>query len=167
MPYDYTPNPGGEYKVWVTRLEDYGCNDALNVVDCGPKRGGTVHGFTPRHTKTDNFKVRGSIREIDTRFWDTSGNILDGRGITWTDTLGASNNKWSYENLALDIHHEAHVEAVEDGFHTITIENQAGCTVGSVYVAGVLQRKSGPQAVKVLADSKWSTDTVFIDVFCQ
>jgi hypothetical protein len=174
MPYNDTPNPGGEYKVWVTMVDDFlngcaslGVANGLNVVDCGNKAKGNAHGFVPRHTKTDNFKVRGSIREIDTRFHDVYGNLLDGRGITWTDTLGASNSKWSYENLALDIHHEAHVEGVEDGVHTITIDNQAGCTVGSVYVAGVLQHKSGPQSVSVRADSTWNGDTVFIDVICQ
>jgi len=167
MPYNDTPNPGGEYKVWVTMLADYVCNDNLTIVDCGGKKQGAAHGFVPRHSKTDNYKVRGRIREIDTRFFDSNGNILDGRMITWTDTLGASNNKWSYENLALDIHHEAHVEDVEDGTHYITIENQLGCAVGNVYVSGVLQRKVGPQTVAVVANDNWPTDTVFIDVACQ
>jgi len=165
MPYDDTPNPGGEYKAWATFVEDYACYPDLSAVDCTKKP--SKHGFVPRHSKTDNFKVRGSIREIDTRFFDRNGNILDGLGITWTDTLGASNNKWSYENLALDIHHEAHVEAVEDGIHTITIENQAGCTVGDVYVDGVRQRRSGPQSVNVSSNANWGKDTIFIDVYCQ
>jgi len=174
MPYNDTPNPGGEYKVWVTMVEDFlngcaalGTSNGLDVVNCGAKTKGNAHGFVPRHSKTDNFKVRGSIREIDTRFFDRDGNILDGLQITWTDTLGASNNKWSYENLALDIHHEAHVESVEDGVHQITIDNQAGCTVGAVYVDGVLQKKSGPQTVSVNANANWKSDTVFIDVHCQ
>jgi cysteine-rich repeat protein len=47
MPFDDTPNPGGEYKVWVTAVGDY---------DAG---GGGSHGFLPQHSKTDNFKVRG------------------------------------------------------------------------------------------------------------
>jgi len=167
MPYNDTPNNGGEYKVWVTMLGDYQCNSDLTIVDCGPKRGGAAHGFVPRHTKTDNFKVRGSIQEIDTRFHDAQGNLLDGRMITWSDTLGASNNKWSYENLALDIHHEAHVEDVENGKHSITIANQLGCAVGDVYVSNVLQSKSGPQTVTVVVDGNWPSDTVFIDVICK
>src|SRR5213594_3308102 len=142
IPFDDTPNNGGEYKVWVTLLANYVCANDLSKVDCGPKKQGAAHGFVPRYTKTDNFKVRGGAREIDTRFFDSAGNILDGMEITWTDTLGASNNKWSYENLALDIHHEAHVESVEDGVHSITIANQAGCIAGAVYVSGVLQNKS-------------------------
>jgi hypothetical protein len=167
MPYDDTPNPGGEYKVWVTMLDDYQCNSDLSVVDCGPKRGGAAHGFVPRHTKTDNFKVRGSIQEIDTEFRDTQGNLLDGRMITWTDTVGASNNKWSYLNVALDVIHQAHVEGVEYGKHYITIANQLGCSVGAVSVRGVSQSKSGPQTVTVMVNGNWPTDTVFIDVVCK
>ncbi|WP_201738465.1 hypothetical protein [Thermus thermamylovorans] len=44
-PYADTPNPGGEYKVWVTPVADY-----------APGQG--VHGFLPARSKTDNFKVR-------------------------------------------------------------------------------------------------------------
>src|SRR5262245_34880404 len=167
MPYDDTPNPGGVYKVWVTLLVDYVCESDLSIVDCGPKKGGAAHGFIPRHSKTDNFKVRGNIREIDTRFFDTNGNILDGRMITWTDTLGASNNKWSYLDAAHFVNHEAHVESVENGTHFITIENQLGCAVGQVYVADVLQKKTGPQTVSVVVNDKWTGDTVWVDVHCQ
>jgi len=167
FPFDDTPNPGGEYKAWVTLLANYVCADDLSKVDCGPKKQGAAHGFVPRYTKTDNFKVRGNAREIDTRFFDSAGNILDGMEITWTDTLGASNNKWSYENLALDIHHEAHVESVENGTHTITIGNQPGCTVGSISVAGSVLPNSGPQSVSVWVDPNWLGDTIFVDVSCQ
>jgi hypothetical protein len=166
MPYLDTPNPGGEYKVWVTLLEDYQCANNLSIVDCGPKRGGAAHGFVPRHTKTDNFKVRGGPREIDTRFIK-NGAFVDGLSITWTDPLGGSNIKWSYEDLSLDIHHEAHVEAVENGKHSIAVANQAGCMVGQIRVAGVLQAKTGPQTIAVMVDENFVGDTVFIDVNCQ
>jgi hypothetical protein len=46
----------------------------------------------------DNFKVKVSrVREIDTKFHDTNNNgaVIDGLGITWFDTLGNSNHKWS------------------------------------------------------------------------
>ncbi len=43
MPYDDTPNPGGEYKVWVTPVDRY------DTVD---------NKFVHRYSKTDNFKVR-------------------------------------------------------------------------------------------------------------
>ena len=167
MPYNDTPNNGGEYKVWVTMVDDDLCNSDLTIVDCGAKREGTAHGVVPRHSKTDNYKVRGGIREIDTRFHDAAGNLLDGRGVTWTDTLSASNNKWSYLNVLLNVNHEAHVESVEDGPHSITIANQAGCTVGAVYKSGVLLTKTGPQTVKVNIPGDIVIDTVFIDVYCQ
>jgi hypothetical protein len=167
MPFNDTPNNGGEYKAWVTMLADYQCAANLSLVDCGAKNQGIAHGFVPRHSKTDNYKVRGSIREIDTRFHDTQGNLLDGLMITWTDPLGASNNKWSYENLALNVLHEAHVEGVEDGKHSITIANQLGCAVGDVYVSGSLQNKSGPQTVTVNVNGSWVGDTVFIDAVCR
>src|SRR5687768_4214353 len=62
MPYDNTTNPGGVYKAWATRVEDYGCFPDLSQVDCGV---GT-HGFIPSHSKTDNFKVKDTpVREID------------------------------------------------------------------------------------------------------
>jgi hypothetical protein len=168
MPFNDTPNPGGEYKVWVTLLDDYACAADLSIVDCGPKRQGAAHGFIPRHSKTDNFKVGGGPREIDTRFRDAATwDFLDGRGITWTDPLGGSNVKWSYEDLALDIHHEAHVEAVEEGTHFITVANQAGCTVGSIWVDFALQPKEGPQTIGVKVNSSWQSNTVFIDVECR
>jgi len=167
MPFNDTPNNGGEYKVWVTMVQNYVCSSNMSIVDCGPKKQGAAHGFIPRYSKTDNFKVRGVPREIDTRFFDAQGTIMDGMGITWTDPLGASNNKWSYEDLAHDIHHEAHVENVENGTHFISIGNQAGCRVGDVYVAGTRQPTPGPQTVSVQIDPTWTGDTVFVDVRCR
>jgi hypothetical protein len=189
MPYLDTTNNGGEYKAWATPLADYvaGCEavnasvtneaQALAQVDCGYATGqdGSKHGFVPRDSKTDNFKVKGQVApEIDTRFHgDVSNDLLDGRMITWTDTLGAHNAKWSYLNLALDVHHEAHVEAPELGTHLITIDNQTGCSVdgvtvtntqtGKTYSTGVL----GPQTVSVtISPSLKSGATIFIDVGC-
>lgn len=172
LPYNDTPNNGGVYKAWATRVEDYlsgcaalGVSNGLDVVDCG-RNAGNFHGFIPGDSKTDNFKVEPKpIVEIDTRFFDPNGNFIDGLGITWMDTLGASNEKWSYENLALDIHHEAHVEAVETGFHKIQIANQPGCNVGAVKVAGVLQ-DIGPQTVLVHINSLNKPLTIFVDVTC-
>ena len=172
-----TPNPGGEYKAWVTPVQDYldGCRlidqtivAPLDVVDCGVKtRGGAVmHGFIPGHSKTDNFKVGGFAREIDTRFY-VGGQIQDGMQITWTDPLGASNNKWSYLDVLHDVNHEAHVEDVENGTHQIYVGNQPGCMVGSVYVAGKKQPKAGPQTLSISVTSKFTAGTIFVDVNCK
>lgn len=45
FPYAKTPNKGGVYKVWVTRVEDYDPSATQ------------FHGFIPRCSKTDNYKV--------------------------------------------------------------------------------------------------------------
>jgi len=46
FPYTMTPNDGGEYKVWMTRVGDYDATKTLGSF-----------GFIPSKTKTDNFKV--------------------------------------------------------------------------------------------------------------
>jgi len=63
-PFADTPNNGGEYKVWITRLSDYIANGET---------------FKPGSTKTDNFKVRivtepevGGITVY--KFYDANGN---------------------------------------------------------------------------------------------
>jgi hypothetical protein len=58
MPYNDTPNDGGVYKVWITRISDF--NAACTVVgipDCG------LQGFVPGNTKTDNFRVKENVRQ--------------------------------------------------------------------------------------------------------
>jgi hypothetical protein len=87
--------------------------------------------------------------------------------VTWTDTLDASNNKWSHYDPAHQVFHEAHVENVEFGTHSITIENQPGCTVGAVALAGKTLPKTGPQTVSVTVKPGFRGDTIFIDVACQ
>src|SRR3954453_19574993 len=78
MPYDDTPNPGGEYKVWVTLLSDYNTNAR-----------GNHFGFVPSKSKTDNFKVASTISpELDSRFIGRDGGFIDGLTITHTDPLG-------------------------------------------------------------------------------
>jgi hypothetical protein len=47
FPFVDTPNPGGEYKVWMTKVEDY---------DRTMTKGS--FGFIPSKSKTDNFKVQ-------------------------------------------------------------------------------------------------------------
>jgi hypothetical protein len=165
MPYADTPNPGGEYKVWATLVGNFTCS--LTGPDCGNKTG-AKHGFVPSLSKTDNWKVRGTPLEIDTRFFRAGsyGNWVDGLAITHTDPLGASNVKWSYLNTALNVNHEAHVEDVEVGTHVITVANQAGCTVGRVMLNGAILRTTGPQAVSVAVSSRETRDTLRVDVEC-
>lgn len=166
MPYSDTPNPGGEYKVWATMVDNYACDLNLFQVDCSAQ--GSKHGFVPGDSKTDNFKVGGTPLEIDTRFYPSGqyGNWIDGLGISWTDPTGASNNKWSYLNTSLDINHEAHVEAPSQGANLITISNQPGCTVGHVMVLGSTLPTTGPQTVQIKIVGTPKLVTYRIDVEC-
>jgi hypothetical protein len=167
MPYNDTPNPGGEYKVWVTMVGDYACFPDLSQVDCTVK--GSKHGFVPSDSKTDNFKVGGAPLEIDTRFFPAGdfGNWIDGLKITHTDTLGATNIKWSYYKPLNQVFHEAHVEAVEQGTHYITVTNQPGCTVGHVMRNGSTLAKTGPQTVAVNVTNNTKAETLRVDVECK
>lgn len=166
MPFDNTPNKGGEYKVWVTPIEFFGCDLTAtgSARDCGIGK----FGFTPADSKTDNFKVKSNgVVEIDSRFLDSNGNFIDGLGITWIDTNGASNNKDSYYNPQLQVNHEAHVEAPEDGTHHILVFDQAGCTVGTVYLNGKALSSSGPQTVAVKVLPGYKNITLRVDIQCQ
>jgi hypothetical protein len=173
MPYDNTPNHGGVYKVWVTFEDDYGCFPDLSQVDCAVDK----HGFTPSHTKTDNFKVKPTpVIEIDTRFFnDVDGDgdkgdseeFIDGLQVTWIDTHGASNTKWSYWAPDLNVFHEAHVEAPEVGTHSIVIDNQPGCLVGTIHADGEHLPVDGPQIVNTTISRRDKELTIFIDVACM
>lgn len=177
MPYADTPNPGGVYKAWAVRVEDFlkGCAElgvpnGLAVIDCG-YNAGNHHGFLGSDSKTDNFKVESEqSAEIDVQFFNANGDQVDGRSITWTDTLGASNKKWS-KLVYWDKTHVAHVEAVEDGYHKITIPNQIGCTVGRIKQEGKWLRDSGPQSITVRVNNGTKNNnlyyyTVFFEVHC-
>lgn len=73
MPYDDTPNNGGEYKAWITPVEAY-------------SPGSGFYGFIPRFTKTDNYKIRHRectdgdgcepepVAIIGNKFYDTNTN---------------------------------------------------------------------------------------------
>jgi len=179
MPYLDTPNRGGVYKVWVTLVEDYlegcarqGVPDGLDVVDCGPisrRSGGVAHGFIPAESKTDNFKVKeGEPRELDVIFVDrATGAPIDGLAVTWIDTLGASNTKWSVWAPWLLAFHEAHVENVETGAHQFVVFDQPGCTVAEVVVDGEWMPQQGPQTVDVLAKPSFKAGTIWVHVYCR
>lgn len=171
FPYNDTPNPGGVYKVWVTRVADYlagcvalGVTNGLDVVDAG-RTPGNMHGFVPAHCKTDNFKVKSSpIVEIDTRFFDSAtGQQLDGLGVTWIDPIGGTNKKWSYWAPQLMVFHEAHVEAIEAGVHQIVIADGPGYTISHIHRPDG-KVVDGPQTVTVQIPNVKKDLTVFIDV---
>jgi hypothetical protein len=178
MPYLDTPNNGGEYKAWVVTVEDFlagcaalGVPNGLAVVDCGLDAG-NKHGFIPAHTKTDNFKANSEQGpEIDVVFNDVNGVRIAGQGVKWTDTLGGSNKKWSY-NAYKDGINLAHIEALEEGTHQLDFTNQAGCTVGRIKQNGKYIKTSGPQSVFVRINNSTKNSglnyyTVNFEVYCQ
>jgi len=174
MPYKDTPNNGGVYKAWVVELEDYKAGaramgvkagNELNVNIAGVN-GSNKHGFISAHCKTDNFKVKQNVPiEIDTIFYDkTTGDVIDGLGVTWVDTLGASNRKYSYWAPALNVNHEAHVENVEPGTHTIVIEDGPGYEVNVIHLPdGTVINGPGEVQVKI-PTNQGKPLTVFIRV---
>ena len=52
--------------------------------------------------------------------------------MTWIDTLGASNKKWSYLAPELLVWDYAHIEMVEPGTHKVVLTDQPGCRIGDV-----------------------------------
>jgi hypothetical protein len=164
FPFDDTPNNGGVYKAWMTNV--------LNFNEAGCSH--LVFGFCPSDSKTDNFKVKMvPIREIDTTFFSAAtGAQLDGLFEVWTDTLDASNVKWTYTNPNIGLFNQAHVEAVEVGTHQITVSNQAGCTVVEVDTAfpgqPSAQVLSGPGTVSVTIPKTNNKTPMswFINVYC-
>lgn len=159
-PYLDTPNPGGVYKVWVTPTSRLDCN-AWAKTGC----------FVPRYSKTDNFKVKeNAVVEIDTRFWKNDEALL-GLAAGWTDTVGASNVKYSEYNPAVLAYNEAHVEAAEEGTHRINVANQAGCTIDSVTGPKGESYKNGSGKYNVsVTVAPWNAGdntTYRVEVFCK
>ena len=56
MPYNDTPNPGGEYKAWLTPVATYS-PDSKNP-SCSSSSSNITFGFCDSDSKTDNFKVK-------------------------------------------------------------------------------------------------------------
>jgi hypothetical protein len=175
FPYDDTPNPGGVYKVWVTNIVDWGLGGDCSLASTGTDCAVGKHGFIPSHSKTDNFKVKVvPIREVDTFFIDqNTGQHMAGLKSMWVDTVGVSNNKWSYYVPFWDVT-EAHVEAVENGDHQIVIEEQPGCTtIEQISLTYEDYEKSdttylgpGPRAVPVTMRGT-GHQNVFVRVYCR
>ncbi len=140
FPFLDTPNPGGEYKVWVIRVEDFDADCAAVAIE-----GGCRYGFHPAHSKTDNFKVKGeSVREIDVLFFkDKNGDGHRQAGeeaiphlkVTWTDTLGVSNTRYADPNFQWGVYAHVEVPETDNGAtHYVTIKDQKGCKVGQVHL---------------------------------
>jgi hypothetical protein len=162
FPFADTPNPGGVYKTWVTLTSDLNCQGRGNR-NC----------FVPADSKTDNFKVRATaIVELDTRFWKPgSGTPLLGMAAGWIDTNGATNVKYSEYDPAILAYNEAHVEAVEEGTHKVTVSDQPGCEIDYVIGSRGERYQNGKGRYTVSVDvAPWSDgdDTTYrVEVYCK
>lgn len=162
FPFADTPNPGGVYKVWVTLTSDLNCNGQGNR-NC----------FVPRWSKTDNFKVNANaIVELDTRFWKPGrATPLLGMAAGWIDTNGATNTKYSEYDPAMLAFNEAHVEAVEEGTHKVTVASQPGCDIAYVTGSRGERHQNGRGAYTISVDvAAWNAgdDTTYrVEVYCR
>ena len=144
-PTDYldTPNNGGVYKAWVTRVGDFAGDPTKVDNPCG---NGCFHGFVPASSKTDNFKVKARTATfcltVDKQIVDAKGGISPGIGwhIMLTDSLGVTNNFFTDgkngEVVICDLVADTYTvsEEVQAGFQVVgLIVNGAVLPASSVY----------------------------------
>ncbi len=60
VPYNDTPNPGGEYKAWLTPVANY----SLTKTNCSSKNSNITFGFCDSDSKTDNFKIKPNVAHV-------------------------------------------------------------------------------------------------------
>ena len=58
IPYNDTPNSGGEYKVWLTPVANYSPDGGKKNNNCSSSNSNITFGFCDSDSKTDNFKVQ-------------------------------------------------------------------------------------------------------------
>jgi hypothetical protein len=80
LPYNDTPNSGGEYKMWLTPAANYSPDP--NSLNCSSKHANVEHGFCDSDSKTDNFKIKkagvANITVCKFNDWDANGQQNDG-----------------------------------------------------------------------------------------
>ena len=178
FPYDDTPNPGGVYKAWVTRVEDYAGQpgfiptdkkDAVNGENYQP---GNYHGFIPAKSKTDNYKVKQPGKpyippEITVlKFHDKNLNGVQDAGeedvtgwaVDFTDPLGVADILYT----------PATVLAAEPGAYTFVESTPAG-TLQTVSILDGVIESSYPSAdptvtVNVAGDSEETHTVIYGNV---
>jgi hypothetical protein len=164
MPYKDTPNKGGVYKVWATPIEQF-VGDP-DKVDNGYKPG-QFHGFIPRYSKTDNFKVR-LRKETETpeikicKFKDCNSNgvrdswewELSGWKITVTDPLGVKNTYYTNDDGCVIVY------APADGEYIVR-EDPNGWTVTGTYINGVQVLPTIEVSLSVKARHSMSYSVIF------
>jgi hypothetical protein len=147
-PFNDTPNSGGVYKAWVTPVGQFAGNPNLVDNSCGH---GCFHGFVPRYSKTDNFKIRsgagGACLEM-LKLIDANGNGFADEGedivnwpITIVDPLGATNTFWTPTVK------ECTFSQLVPGTYTVTEGTNANYVVTATVIDGQYQRNADVTAV--------------------
>ena len=177
-PFDDTPNKGGVYKVWMTPVAYYQgdlnyvptkANDPVNGEDYQP---GYFHGFLPRYSKTDNFKVFEKVPRYvtptitvqkfnDKNFngiFDNGDEYVTGWKVSETDPLLVTN----------DIYTEAVVSAATSGLYTFIEDTPQNTLQTTSYLNGnqlSLFPNANPQVdVNVAGDSGETHTVLYGDV---
>lgn len=126
-----TPNNGGVYKVWVTRVADFVGNPALVDNACG---NGCYHGFVPSKSKTDDFKAKATPVTttfcLDLRKETPDHMVLSGWQFELTDPLGGQNT------LSTDEHGQILKCGLPTGEYTVREIGQSGWHLVAVIVNG-------------------------------
>lgn len=171
MPYKDTPNKGGVYKVWATPTEHF--DGDPSEVDNGYKPG-YFHGFIPKYSKTDNFKVKLKgmppvTPEIEIcKFEDINGNGVWDKGeptipgwmITVTDPLGVSNSYYTDKDGCIVIY------APVDGDYIIQENVPNGWSVTTTIVDGIVVSPSDQVTINVIAKSSTKYSVAFGNSQC-
>src|SRR5205085_5498162 len=114
IPFNDTPNTGGEYKVWLTPI------DKFDLDKCGAN-----HGFCDSDSKTDNFKVQNSAHVKVCKFNDLDGNSTQDNGepliphwpITATGVVGGTVNAQTDDSGCVTFA----VSSFTNGVQTVTL----------------------------------------------
>lgn len=177
FPYDDTPNKGGVYKVWITPVDAYAPINEFNPL--GPKSQsvnsegyapGNYHGFIPRWSKTDNFKVKKRpfvAPEITVRkFHDENANGIKDEGeveiigweVGYTDPLGLSDTLFTPETIL----------AAEPGTYTFVEDTPSGTLQTVSILDGAIQSlypTADPTVVvEVAGDSGETHEIIYGDI---
>ena len=155
-----TPNNGGVYKVWVTPIGDFVGDPSAVDFRCNQ---GCFHGFIPAHSKTDNFKVKGTTGPggaclIVNKL--LNGTPTAGWPITVTDPLGTvvQGGVFSTQNSK-----ECILFNLTPGKYTVT-EDLLGSTVAGDRVDGVFVTISDSVVLTIKNGDTGAHEIIFYNV---
>lgn len=170
MPYKNTPNRGGVYKAWATPVEHF--DGDPTKVDNG-YRAGYFHGFIPKYSKTDNFKVKkGKVWPTPElkmcKFEDLNGNGaweegepgIAGWAFDVTDPLNVINTYYTGNDGCIVI------DVSMDGFYTIQEEMPEGWSVTATIVNGSPVTPTDTVTIEVNAKTSVSYSVSFGNFEC-